>query len=87
MSISLKIFSPDQAPFDTTAARVVLPILKGTLTILERRAPRSEMLTAGEILLLDEQNKTFQKIKISGGLAEISEDICRVATETFEILA
>ena len=87
MSISLKIFSPDQMPFDATAARVVLPIEKGMLTIIERRAPRSEMLSEGEILLLDEQNKIFQKIKISGGLAEIAKDVCKVATEAFEVLA
>lgn len=84
MSISLKILSPNQPLFTATAQRIVLPVKEGMLTIIERRAPRSEMLTDGYIILLDDQNTPVQKIKISGGIAEIAEDICQIATESFE---
>lgn len=83
MSIALKIFAPDEQSFTATAERVVLPIQNGTLTIIERRAPRSEILVQGDVILLDKDNHPCQKIQINGGMAEIAQDICLIATEHF----
>lgn len=84
MAITLKIYLPHQTFVETSADKVILPVAQGNLTIIHERAPRSQLLKAGEIALLDANNHTFQKWKIDGGLATIAEDICTLAVENIE---
>jgi len=84
MAIDLKIYQPDKVYIETQADKVVLPVSEGNLTVIHKRAPRIQLLTEGEISLLDTQNQTFKKWKIDGGIAEIAEDVCQVAVENIE---
>lgn len=84
MSIILKIYTPEKAYTPHKADKVVLPIDKGNLTVLHNRAPRSQVLKKGVVQLLDENNNAFKKWRISGGLAEIAQDVCQIAVEDIE---
>lgn len=84
MPITLKIRLPNRTLEDQRADKVILPVQEGTLTIIEGRAPRLQMLTAGEVALLDKDNHVFKRWSISGGLADIASEVCLVATESLE---
>jgi len=84
MAIELVISLPDRVYIKTKADKVVLPVKEGNLTIILGRAPRSQLLTGGVIALLDSQNKPFQSWRIGSGIAEIAEDVCKVAVEEIE---
>jgi len=84
MTILLEISLPDSVYATANADKVVLPIKEGNLTIISGRAPRSQLLTEGVIVLLDAQNKPFQSWRIGGGIAEIANDVCKVAVEQIE---
>lgn len=79
MSVVLKICLPDKVFFEGKADKIILPVDEGTLTIIKDRAPRSQLLRQGCVILLDEDNKEIQKWHIDGGLADIAEDICNIA--------
>ncbi len=84
MAIELKICLPDKVYVQTSADKILLPVDEGNLTIIHERAPRSQLLQAGVIALLDASNQAFKKWKISGGVAEIAEDVCQIAVENIE---
>lgn len=84
MAIGLKIYLPDRVFVQTKADKVLLPVIEGNLTIINERAPRSQLLTEGVVALLDENNNAFKKWKIGGGVAEIAEDVCQIAVEQIE---
>ena len=81
MSIILKIYTPEKEYKPQKADKVIVPIEKGNFTIIHGHAPRSQILTSGQVVLLDENNNTFKKWHIGGGIAEISEDVCQIAVE------
>jgi F0F1-type ATP synthase epsilon subunit len=87
MSIQLKISLPESSLPTVDADKVVLPVLEGTLTVIKDRAPELRLLTAGKIVLLDENNHAFRQWTISGGVADIAEDVCSVATTTAQELS
>ena len=84
MSIVLKIYTPEKTYKPQKADKVIVPIKQGNFTIIHGHAPRSQILTDGVIQLLDENNNTFKKWHINGGMAEIAEDTCQVAVEKIE---
>lgn len=84
MSIVLKIYTPEKVYAPYKADKIVLPIEKGNLTIIHGRAPRSQVLVAGKVMLLDENNNVFKKWQIGGGLLEVAEDVCQIAAEAVE---
>ncbi|MBQ7659281.1 MAG: hypothetical protein IJS26_00860 [Alphaproteobacteria bacterium] len=84
MTIKLEISLPDRVYATASADKVVLPVKEGNLTVILGRAPRSQLLTEGIIALLDVQNKTLQSWRIGGGIAEIANDVCKVAVEQIE---
>lgn len=81
MSVKLKINLPDRTVSEQTAARILLPIANGTLTIIEERAPTMQLLSAGVVALLDEENKITHRWFINGGLADVALDYCKIAVE------
>lgn len=81
MSIQFKINLPDRQLPKETAAKVVLPIAQGNLTVIDERAPTMQLLKAGVVALLDEDNQAFKKWFINGGVANIAENKCQIAVE------
>ena len=81
MTVTLEIYTPQKVFEPMTADKIVLPVKEGNLTIINGRAPRSQVLIKGDIVLLDAQNQALQSFEINGGLAEIALDVCKVATE------
>ncbi len=84
MAIELKICLPDKVYVQTSADKVLLPVAEGNLTIIHERAPRSQLLKAGTVALLDTNNQAIKKWKISSGVAEIAQDFCQIAVENIE---
>lgn len=81
MAIRLNIYLPDRALPGETADKVVLPIKEGNLTVIEERAPRSQLLTTGAVQLLDAQNHMSKRWFINGGIADIADNVCKIAVE------
>lgn len=81
MAIRLNIYLPDRALPEETADKVVLPIKEGNLTIIDERAPSSQLLTRGTVQLLDSQNQITMRWFINGGIADIAENNCKIAIE------
>lgn len=81
MSIELQINLPDRRVPVQKADKVVLPIFNGNLTVIDGRAPTMQLLDAGVISLLDENNLSTHKWFINGGVADIAEDKCHIAAE------
>lgn len=81
MSVTLKINLPDRSLKEEKAAKIVLPVQNGTLTVIEDRAPTMQMLEAGVVRLLDDQNQTVKRWFINGGIADIASDYCKIAVE------
>ena len=84
MAITLEIYTPEKVFASLKADKIVLPVKEGNLTIIAGRAPRSQVLTQGEVILLDEANQALQTFEINGGLAEIAGDVCKIATESLQ---
>jgi len=84
MAIDLKIYLPDKVYIETSANKIVLPVKEGNLTIIHKRAPRSQLLVEGIVALLDTQNLILKRFKIGGGFAQIAQDICQIAVENVE---
>ena len=81
MAINLKICLPDKAFDEENNAKVVLPIINGTLTVIDDRAPTMLLLKSGVVQLLDKNNKPVKRWFINGGVADIANNACTVATE------
>ena len=81
MAIRLEIYTPEKTWPAYTADKIILPVSAGNLTIIKDRAPRSQVLTSGQIMALDSNNHIQKVWTIDGGLAEIATDVCKIATE------
>lgn len=81
MTIRLEIYTPEKTWPSFTADKIILPVSKGNLTVIKDRAPRSQVLTSGQIMALDGNNHIQKVWTIDGGLAEIASDVCKIATE------
>ena len=84
MSLVLKIYTPEKTYKPQKAEKVLVPIKQGNFTIIHGHAPRSELLTDGVVMLLDENNNAYKKWHIGGGMTEIAEDVCQIAVEKIE---
>jgi len=84
MSVTLQINTPEKAGKKYQADKVVMPVAAGNLTVISSRAPSSQVLTEGVVMLLNENNEAFKKWRIGGGLVEIAEDVCQIAAECVE---
>lgn len=81
MAIRLNIYMPDRALPAENADKVVLPVAAGNLTVIPDRAPTSQLLVAGAVQLLDAQNRVQKRWFINGGIADIAQDVCKIAVE------
>ncbi len=81
MTISLTICLPDNVYVKEKAAKIVLPIEKGNLTIIHDRAPSVVLLTTGLVQCLNENNEIEKQYFINNGLADVVNNACCVAAE------
>lgn len=81
MPIKLKINLPNCSLPEENFAKVILPISKGTLTVIEDRAPTMLLLEAGVVALADDENHIHKRWFINGGIADIAENKCTLAVE------
>lgn len=80
--IALKIYMPGKVVLDDNVYRVVLPCTGGnTLTIIDRRAPSIVALDMGAVQILDENNSSVREFYISGGMADVKNNVCEILTE------
>ena len=84
MSVTLQINTPEKTGKKYQADKVVMPVAVGNLTVISSRAPSSQVLTQGVVMLLNENNEAFKKWRIGGGMVEIAEDVCHIAAEDVE---
>lgn len=81
MPIRLVLNLPEKTLAKETADKVILPVAEGNLTVIKERAPRLQLLVAGDVILLDADNQEIKRFAIGGGLADIAEDVCTVAAK------
>lgn len=70
-----KIFSTKKV------SAVVIPAVKGNVTILPDRAPTMFLLQNGIVELLDIGLKPVEKFFIKGGLADVARNRCAISSE------
>lgn len=81
MAINLKICLPDKVLPQESDDKVVLPIINGTLTVINDRAPTVLLLKPGVVQLLDNNNRIVRRWFINGGVADIANNFCTIATD------
>ena len=87
MSVQLQLCTPEQLVTDEKVVKVLLPVPEGTLTVIEDKAPTSLMLTLGLVATMDSNNKLLKKWFISGGFADVANNVCKVAADKVVDLA
>lgn len=70
-----KIFSTKKV------SAVVIPAVKGNVTILPDRAPTMFLLQNGIVELLDSYLKPIERLFIKGGLADVARNRCAISSE------
>lgn len=87
MSVQLQLCTPEQLVTDEKVVKVLLPVPEGTLTVIEDKAPTSLILTLGLVATMDSNNKLLKKWFISGGFADVANNVCKVAADKVVDLA
>lgn len=82
--VTLKLMQPAKALADEQAAKIVLPAMKGDLTVLPSRAPLSLLLRNGQIRLLDADNRVIGRYFVQGGVVNAAADVCQVSSPRIE---
>ena len=82
--IMLKLIQPAKAWADERAAKIVLPAVKGDLTLLPSRAPLSLLLRNGQVRLLDAENRIVGRYFVQGGVVNAAADVCQVSSPRIE---
>lgn len=78
--VILKLSQPNKLSGEIKADKIVLPAVKGDLTVLPRRAPLSLLLRNGQVKLLDQDNRITCRYFVQGGVADVAEDVCQVTS-------
>ena len=78
-NIKLVVLSPQKTILETYVSKVTLPASKGQFMVLYNHAPVITSLEDGA-LLYEEAGK-LQKLEISGGFAEVNDNVVTVCAE------
>jgi len=78
--VKLKIVLPHKTVFEQAVERVVIPAVKGNLTVLSDRAPTTMLLENGMLSVLDTSGKATKRYFIQGGVADVAGGECKVMT-------
>ncbi len=63
------------------APKVVVPGVKGDLTVIMDRAPTLMLLRNGLVQVLDHSNNVMERYFVKGGIADIARNRCAISTE------
>lgn len=79
--IIFRISRPYKIYRTSMAPKVVVPGVKGDLTVLVDRAPTLVQLRNGLVQILDKSDKVVERYFIKGGIADIARNRCAISTE------
>ena len=81
--IIFRISRPYKIYRTSMAPKVVVPGVKGDLTVLVDRAPTLVQLRNGNglVQILDKSDKVVERYFIKGGIADIARNRCAISTE------
>ena len=79
--IIFRISRPYKIYRTSMAPKVVVPGVKGDLTVLVDRAPTLVQLRNGLVQILDKSDKVVERYVIKGGIADIARNRCAISTE------
>ncbi|MFB6277525.1 MAG: ATP synthase F1 subunit epsilon [Halothece sp.] len=82
MSLTVRVITPDNTVWDSTAEEVVLPSTTGQLGILSGHAPLLSALDVGVMRLRPQ--KDWLSIAIAGGFAEVEENEVTILVNSAE---
>ena len=79
--VKLVLAQPDKVVKTGDFWGVVLPTPQDNLTIVADRAPSLILMSAGVLKLLDDEEKIVGKFFVSGGVAEVNDNVCTVSAD------
>lgn len=79
--IIFRISRPYKIYRTSMAPRIVVPGIKGDLTVMVDRAPTLVQLRNGLVQVLDKANNVTERYFIKGGIADIARNRCAISTE------
>ena len=79
--ITFTLAQPDKVVKSGIAHAVVLPAVKGNLTVIPERAPCTVLLDNGVVQILNSENKVVEAYFVKSGIAHIADNSCMVACE------
>ena len=79
--IIFRISRPYKIYRTSMAPKVVVPGVKGDLTVLIDRAPTLVQLRNGLVQILDKSDKVVERYFVKGGIADIARNRCAISTE------
>jgi F-type H+-transporting ATPase subunit epsilon len=81
--LTLELVTPEKVAWSAPADFVVLPAYQGEMGVLPGHQSFLVQLTAGEVRVTDKEQ--VKRFAISGGFAEIKEDVVSLFAETAEL--
>lgn len=78
--MQLQIITPEKIIFSGEIAMVTAPGTEGEFGVLPGHAPLVSTLRAGDVVV-DLPDKTQQRFAVSGGVAEVTPEYCRLLVE------
>ena len=82
--VTLKISSPSRVFAEVKADKIVVPAMKGDLTVLPSRAPLSLLLRNGQVKLLSQDNRVTSRYFVQGGVMNAAADVCQIGSPRVE---
>lgn len=79
--ITIELILPEKTFKKIECAKAIIPAYKGPIAILPKRAPTNLQTTSGVVKILDSNGKEKEKYNVSAGIADISEDYCKLIAE------
>ena len=79
-TLTLKIVTPNEVPFEGPVVSVVAPAARGYMGILRNHAPFITTVSKGKLTYRDEQGKTGS-FQVEGGFVEVRKNRILVLTD------
>ncbi|NUM25812.1 MAG: ATP synthase F1 subunit epsilon [Candidatus Buchananbacteria bacterium] len=80
--LQIEIITPEKIIYSGSADQITLPTAAGQITVLPLHQPLISALTAGEIIIKENNNEIF--MAVSTGLIQVHPDQVRILTDTAE---
>lgn len=83
MAMHVEVVTPKKAEFTGEAEEVILPTMKGEITILAGHAPLISVLKPGTCRIRKKGEET--KFQITGGVVEVENDKVNILLKEFRV--